>query len=269
MRKVVGRLLVLVVLAPATAVRADGDEATEISKKTQNPVADVVSIPIRNDISFGLPNDRVQSLWKVQPVLPLHLFPEVNLILRTIFSFYSQPVGTTDRASGLGDTQLQMFVSPSHAGSVIWGVGPVVYLPTATDSAFATEKFGLGASAVVLVTPGPWVLGALVTYTASVAGNSARPSINLLDAQYFANYNLPQGWAVGTAPDILVDFSRSSDRWTVPIGALVVKTFVLSSLALQLQFAGYYNVVRPDGAPQWVFRTQVTLVLPEAKKPAP
>jgi len=66
---------------------------------------------------------------------------------------------------------------------------------------------------------------------------------------------------------VLVDFSRSSDRWTVPVGALVVKTFVLSSLALQLQFAGYYNVVRPDGVPQWVFRTQFTLVLPEGKKP--
>jgi hypothetical protein len=177
-------------------------------------------------------------------------------------------VGTNDRASGLGDTQLQMFLSPAHSGPVIWGEGPVVYLPTATDSAFASEKFGLGASAVVLVTPGPWVLGTLTTYTASVAGNSARPSINLLDVQYFINFNLPQGWAVGTSPDVLVDFSRSSDRWTVPFGALVVKTFVLSSLALQLQFAGYYNVVRPDGAPQWVFRTQFTLVLPEETKPA-
>ena len=267
MRVVLGWAAVLLLLCPLSAARAEGDDATEISKKTQNPVSDVVSIPIRNDISFGLPNDRVQSLFKIQPVLPLHLFPEVNLILRTIIPFYSQPVGTTDRASGLGDIQFQMFVSPSRPGSVIWGVGPVIYLPTATDSAFATEKFALGASAVVLGTPGPWVVGALVTYTASVAGNSNRPSINLLDAQYFVNYNLPQGWAIGTAPDVLLDFSRSSDRWTVPVGAFVVKTFLLSSMALQVQFGGYYNVVRPEGAPQWVFRTQITMVLPEAKKP--
>lgn len=190
----------------------------------------------------------------------------MNLILRTIFSFYSQPVGTTDRASGLGDTQLQLFVSPTDSGPIVWGLGPVLYLPTTTDSAFATEKFGLGASAVVLVTPGPWVIGALATYTASVAGNPARPSINLLDVQYFINFNLPQGWSVGTAPDVLVDFSRSSDRWTVPFGLSLVKTFLLSSMALQVQFASYVNAVRPDGAPQWLFRTQSTIVLPEKKK---
>ena len=246
---------------------AEADEASEIAKQTQNPVADIITIPIRNDISFGLPNDRVQSLWKIQPVLPMRLFPEVNLILRTIFSFYSQPVGTTDRASGLGDTQLQMFVSPRESGSIVWGVGPVVYLPTATDSAFATEKFALGASAVVLVTPGPWVIGALATYTASVAGNPNRPSINLLDVQYFVNYNLPDGWSIGTAPDVLVDFSRSSDRWTVPFGLSLVKTFLLPTLALQVQFAGYVNAVRPDNAPQWLFRTQISIVLPAAKKP--
>ena len=135
MRVVLGWVAVLPLLCPLSAARAEGADATEISKKTQNPVSDVVSIPIRNDISFGLPNDRVQSLFKIQPVLPLHLFPEVNLILRTIIPFYSQPVGTTDRASGLGDIQFQMFVSPSRPGSVIWGVGPVIYLPTATDSA--------------------------------------------------------------------------------------------------------------------------------------
>jgi hypothetical protein len=242
------------------------DAASDISKRTQNPVADIISIPIRNDVSFGLPGDRVQSLFRIQPVLPLRLFPDVNLILRTIFPFYSQPVGTTERASGMGDIQVQIFISPKDSGAIIWGVGPVVYLPTATDAAIASEKFGLGGSAVVLVTPGPWVIGALATYIASVAGNPARPSINLLDVQYFANYNLPQGWSVGTAPDILLDFSRSSDRWTVPFGLLMVKTFLLSTMALQVQFAGYYNAVRPDSAPRWLFRTQFSIVLPQGKK---
>jgi hypothetical protein len=124
-------------VAPVAAAEAESpatgdDSASEISKQTQNPVADIISIPIRNDISFGLPGGRVQSLFKIQPVLPLRLFPEVNLILRTIFPFYSQPVGTTDRASGMGDIQLQMFVSSKDSGPVVWGVGPVVYLPTAT-----------------------------------------------------------------------------------------------------------------------------------------
>ena len=56
----------------------------------------------------------------------------------------------------------------------------------------------------------------------------------------------------------------------MPVGAFVVKTFVLPTLALQVQFGAYYayyKVVRPDGAAQWLFRTQITVVLKQGNKP--
>src|SRR5262249_28094282 len=99
----------------------------------------------RNDISFGLPGDRVQSLFRIQPVVPLQLDPEWNLIFRTIVPFVSQPVGTSDRDSGLGDIEIQMFVSPKNPAAVIWGVRPVLYLATAPAAALAYDMVALGA----------------------------------------------------------------------------------------------------------------------------
>jgi hypothetical protein len=106
---------------------------------------------------------------------------------------------------------------------------------------------------VIIVSPGGARLTDGSTLTASTqvkfaftAGGGLKIWIN----EMFAVRAEAQGWALGTTPDVLLDFSRSSDRWTVPVGAFLVKTFVLPSLALQVQFGGYYNVVRPDGAPQ-------------------
>jgi hypothetical protein len=221
----------LVACVPGLA-EAQGD--TELAKKTQNPVADLISVPFQNNINFGVgPNDDVQYILNVQPVIPFRLTEDWNLISRTIAPLIYQPElapGVGD-VFGLGDIQQSLFFSPAKPGKLIWGVGPILQFPTATDDSLGQGKWGAGPTAVALTVHGPWVLGALVNNVWSFAGDSDRRDVNQMLIQPFVNYNLPDAWYVVTAPIITADWeAESDDRWTVPLGAGVGKIVRLGKL---------------------------------------
>ena len=82
MRGTVGAtLLLLLVLSAPVGAQDDVD----LAKKTQNPVADLISVPFENDVNFGAgPHDDVQYILYIQPVIPFRLTDEWNLISRTV-----------------------------------------------------------------------------------------------------------------------------------------------------------------------------------------
>ena len=123
------------------------------------------------------------------------------MVLRVIMPLTSQPPSVSDgaRINGMGDVLATAFFSPSKAGRIIWGVGPAMLLPTATDSALGTEKFGVRPSVVVLTQPGKWTLGALFNHLWSTSGANDREDVNQTFLQPFANYNLGGGLAVGVS----------------------------------------------------------------------
>ena len=118
-----------------------------------------------------------------------------NLISRTIVPLISQPSPIFDSSTnGIGDITQSLFLSPAHPGALIWGVGPVFTMPSASDPILGTGKVLLGPTAVLLVTPRPWVIGVLVNNQWSVGGDPNRPSVNAFLAQPFVNYNMAGGW---------------------------------------------------------------------------
>src|SRR5262249_22960256 len=77
-------IVVLLAVLCAGSVCAEEDE-TELAKKTQNPVADLISVPFQNNFNFGIgPRDTTALVLNVQPVIPFHLTDDWNLITRTI-----------------------------------------------------------------------------------------------------------------------------------------------------------------------------------------
>src|SRR5262249_61405617 len=87
----------------AGSLRAD-DSETELAKKTQNPVADLISVPFQNNFNFNLgPRDATQLVLNVQPVVPFHISENWNLITRTIMPIISQgsPAPGVDRLGGV------------------------------------------------------------------------------------------------------------------------------------------------------------------------
>ncbi len=150
------------------------EDNTDLAKQTQNPVADLISLPFQNNTSFGIgPNNRMQNVLNIQPVIPLNVTQDWNLITRTIAPIIKQPdIRTTNEDTwGLGDINVSAFLSPSKPGAVIWGVGPALVLPTGTDGAVSQRQWAAGPSAVVLRQSGHWVLGVLVQNVWSFAGS--------------------------------------------------------------------------------------------------
>jgi hypothetical protein len=248
--------------AAASAKPADED----LAKKSQNPIADLVSVPFQSNTNFNAgPFNRTQEVLNIQPVVPLHINADWNLISRTIMPVISQPSPIfNSNTNGIGDITQEFFVSPTHPGALIWGVGPVFTVPSATDPILGQGKVLLGPTAVLLTTPGHWVIGVLVNNQWSVGGNSLRRNVNEFLAQPFVNYNMAHGWFLTSSPLITADWLAASDqRWTVPIGGGIGRVFKLGDQPVSAYVSGYYNVIRPDGSPNWQLRTELSLLFPE------
>jgi hypothetical protein len=222
-RRSVLLLLTLAALSFTSPQSSGAEEAEDLAKQTQNPVADLIRVPLQSNFHFGVgPNDGLLYILNIQPVIPFRLTNDWNLITRTIVPLISVPelgpgVGDT---FGLGDIQLSLFLSPAKPHGIIWGVGPVVSFPSATDDALGTGKYSVGPTAAALAIEGPWVVGALVNNLFSVGGDSKRRDVNQMLVQPFINYNLPAGWYLTSSPMITADWKAAADqRWTVPVVA--------------------------------------------------
>ena len=241
-------------------------EDEDLQKQSQNPIADLVSMPFQSNTNFNTgPFNRTQEVLNIQPVVPLHINSDWNMISRTIVPVISQPSPIFDsNTNGIGDITQSLFFSPAHPGALIWGAGPVFTIPSATDPILGTGRVLLGPTAVFLTTPGHWVIGVLLNNQWSIGGDPLRPSVNAFLAQPFVNYNLPHGWYLTSSPVITANWLAASDqRWTVPIGGGFGRIFRIGDQPVSANIAGYYNVAHPTGTPNWQLRAELSLLFPE------
>jgi hypothetical protein len=243
-----------------------GPSAEALAKAAQNPVANMISFPIQNNMNFGFgPESKMQNIMNIQPVVPLKLNENWNLITRTIMPIVWQPelAPGIGPESGLGDIQFTAFLSPAKAEGFIWGVGPVFQFPSATDDLLGTGKFTIGPSAVGLYIKGPWVVGALVQNVWSYAGDSDRKHVNQFLLQPFVNYNFKHGWYLTSAPIMTIDWTASGDdMWTVPVGGGVGKILRIGKLPVNISTQAYYNVATPKYGADWQLRLQMQFLFP-------
>src|SRR5690242_6443268 len=176
-------VIVLMLLFTIGAVGEDADKKTPattpsdegatraLQKATQNPVANLISVPLQNNTNFDIgPFARTQNVLNIQPVIPVGINDKWNLIIRWIIPVIGQPApGTANlevfgieentpayfaaqeaqkNASvfGFGDMTPTFFFSPAKPHKLIWGVGPFFIAPTATDKVLGQGKFSMGPS---------------------------------------------------------------------------------------------------------------------------
>lgn len=251
---------------PETAAELNA-RAEALAKQTQNPVADLVTIPFQfNWNTGGGLGDETMQVINIQPVLPLALDDDWLVVSRTVVPLVNVPLASGARSTGIGDIQEQMFFTSAKPGKVIWGFGPIFSFPTATNDVLTTGQFALGPDFVVLTMPGKWVLGALVNQLWRIGGSENTTAINSFFVQPFINYNLRRGWALSTSPSITADWNApSGQEWTVPLGMGVSKVSMIGKQPVNLSLQYYHNVVRPDNGPADVVRMVFALLYPVAR----
>jgi hypothetical protein len=254
-------------VVPACAQKSSEQETEKIAKQAQNPIANVISVPLENDFNPHTGMDKEDSyILELKPVVPFKLSNDWNLITRTVIPVAQVPdlAPGVNGASGLGDVQTSFFFSPQKVGKVIWGAGPVISLPTATEDILGTKKTSIGPTAVVLSIQGHWLFGTLVQNLFSVAGPSQRPDVNQMLMQPFVNYNLKHGWYLTSSPIITSNWeANSNNRWTVPVGGGVGRIVHFGKLPVSTYAQVFRNVERPDGTTSWSARFQMTFLFPK------
>ena len=242
----------------------DADLAQELS----NPLADLMTIPIQMNYDRGI--GPLDDGWKlqtnIQPVIPVGLNEEWNLISRTIMPVIYQDEIFPGAGSqfGLGDINLSLFFSPKKptSGGLIWGVGPVLLFPTATDSLLGAKKWGAGPTAVALSMRGPWTVGILANHIWSYTGDSDRQDISSTFLQPFAAYTWPSAWTVSVQSES--SYNWKTEKWSVPVNMAVSKLVRLGKLPVSLQAGVGYWAESPETGPEgFRFRLQANFVLPK------
>lgn len=249
---------------PGASQPASQGQQEELARKLSNPISDLVSVPFQLNWEQNVgPNDETRFVLNVQPVIPFSISNDWNMIARVIVPFVSQPSlfdGGTP-ASGVSDVLASFFVSPK-AGGLIWGVGPVVSLPSTSVPTLGTGKWSAGPTVVVLKQTGPWTVGALWNQLWSFSGNDARNDINQMFLQPFLAYQAARTVTITVQSETSANWNVDEDRWTVPINVLVSKlsTFGVFPASYQLGAGGF--PVHPQIGPSWKIRGAIVILLP-------
>ncbi len=254
--------------AQTTPVQAPAEhDATDLAKKTQNPVGDLISVPLQFNFNTGGGFlDQAGLNLNIQPVIPIHIGSGVTAIARTIVPINTLPGPDGTRFSGFGDIQEEIFFSPAKASTLTWGVGPIISMPTSTTSGTATGTWAAGPAAVVALTTGPWVLGGLMTQAWPMSDVNGDPETDTFLVQPFVNYNFGKGWALAFAPSITANWNAADgQQWTVPLGLGITHTTVFAGRPMSIGVQYYDNVKHPDASPGQQLRFVMSLLYPGGK----
>lgn len=242
------------------------DEERNLAKELANPIASLYTLPMQMNFDDGLGPDGDGSLYQLnlQPLIPFELNEDWHLISRTIIPFIHQEDVTAEgrEESGMGDILESLFFSPSHTpeGGWIWGAGPAISLPTASNDAFGGDSWALGPTAVALKQKGPWTVGVLANHLWSVGGGSGE--INGSYVEPWVSYVLPSNTTVSLSIESVYDWNAS--ELALPINFIIDQLITVGGQNMQVGAAVKYWADSPEGGPEgFGFRLQCTLFWPK------
>jgi hypothetical protein len=246
--------------------------ASELNRQLTNPVSSIWSISNQFN-NFELNNGHWNNNWNFQPVLPVSLTKDWNLITRPVMPFYNivpheTAPGQFERAAGLGDLALLELLSPAHSGNWVLGAGPTFIFPTATSHFTGQGKWQAGPSVVVGYLTKQFFLGVFPQQWWSIGGEHGRPDTNQTNLQPIATIFFGEGWSIGYSGNILADWTApSEDVWTVPVGLGLAKVVKLGRLPVKVQLAVQYMPVHPRiSGQEWNVQISITPVIPKLIK---
>jgi hypothetical protein len=250
--------------SPAFAQNSQED----LRKIARNPFADEIELPFVEDVTFSQgPFSRNANSLQLQPLFPISITGDwllVTRIVTTAFVYQPNSVASSGGTTGFGDTTISFFLTPTRPGRLVWGFGPAVLIPTATSDQLGAGKWGLGPAIALLEEPKWGSIGVLIQNVWSVAGDAKRSPVNQLQLEPMFSYNLPRGWYLLSEPTITADWTQpKNERWLVPIGGGVGRSFEIGKQAIDSNLAAYWYSVRPINQPKWQLSLQFSFLFPK------
>jgi hypothetical protein len=240
-----------------------GASAQELADKLANPVASLISVPLQNNLNYGIGafNGSKYTI-NIQPVIPFKLTENLNLITRYILSVVDQRdiTGENTHEFGLSDATVTAFFAPKTKG-IILGFGPAFLVPTATEKVLGTEKFGVGPSVLVMHQGKGLSVGFIANQIWSVAGNEDRADFNSFYTQIFLSHSYKSGASLGVNAEITQNWEGNTTMITInpSIGAVTK----LGDQVVQFAIMPLIPVVGPhEMKSDWGLRAVLAFVFP-------
>lgn len=243
------------------------ESSADLAKKLSNPVASMISVPFQFNYDHGFgPEDGDRGTLNIQPVIPISINDDWNIISRTIMPVIWQDdiAGDSGEQFGLGDITQSLFFSPKQPGpdGLIWGLGPAFLIPTATDELTGTGKWGAGPTGVALKQEGPWTYGILANHIWSFAGEDDRPDVSSTFLQPFLSYTTHDAWTFTLNTEST--YNWEGDEWSVPLNFMVGKLVKFDKQPVSFTAGLRYWAAAPDSGPEGLgVRFAVTFLFPQ------
>ena len=246
--------------------------AQESGSESQAEEGRFFALPVELDADSGASNGDAIIL-RIAPLYGLGSLFNGKIIHLDLLTIADAPGGVPgrpgnpnpepgDRVFGISDLVHASFFTPETSGKFVWGAGGILSIPIATDGRLGSGKWSAGPSFRLTYRSGPWNFGAFGGQTWSFAGDDERNDVSQLIMRGAVRRQLPNNWYFVSAPIITANWKAVGQKWLVPLGGGFGKVFKVHSDPWALSLQGYYNVIKPDGAPNWAVRLSMIAAIP-------
>ncbi|SEM45620.1 hypothetical protein SAMN04487857_10285 [Pseudomonas sp. ok272] len=242
-------MLMAAALAPACNAMADNGET---ANKSNNPLSLAPGLNLQDYYTPKLYDTNVHTndalLRGALPMAP-NDFIGVPQLFRATLPISTRPDPHNGYSTGIGDLNLfDIFLLKTEG--VQLGIGPQITAPTAEQDELGTGKWQAGLAAIAIDSSPRGLLGALVQYQSSFAGDHDRAHVESATLQPFLIHNLPGGWYLRSTGTWTFDLKN--DTHYIPIGLGAGKAWKAGSNILNAYLEPQWTVERKgDGLPQF------------------
>ena len=235
-----------------------------------------LALPVELDADSGASNGDA-TILRIAPLYGFGSLGKMKVVHINLITIADAPGGVPgrpgnpnpepgDRVFGLGDLVHASFLTANTSGNFSWGAGVMLSIPIATDDKLGSGKWSVGPSFRIGYKSGPWNVGAFGGQIWSIAGDDERNDVSQLIVRGAVRRQLPNNWYFVSAPIITANWNAIGQKWLVPLGGGFGKVVNIHSNPWAFSLQGYYNAIKPAGAPDWSVRFSVIAAIPQGHR---